>query len=165
MEPSEMNGANQQITDKQSEVTQFRIAQYEFASDNRNQADATAWEMTSIVWGAQTLLLGFVLEAISNRDAQLLIMGVGALGLLLCIFNCVVMGARNRVCNAMIRICVRIEEKGGMEFKPQRFLNRLYRRRVQRRWFYFVNAAFALVWLGVIWKACCLYFNTSISWL
>jgi hypothetical protein len=45
---------------------QLLIAEYEFARDNRNHGDATEWEMTAIVWGAQTLPLGFILEAISN---------------------------------------------------------------------------------------------------
>jgi hypothetical protein len=135
------------------------LAQYEFARDNRGHADTSAWEMTSIVWGAQTLLLGFVLEAISNTDAQPLIIGVGVLGILLCIFNFRVMQARNRVCNAMIRICLRIEIRLRMVLKPQHFLNRFYRRGIQRRWFYIVNTSFALAWLAVIVKACVLYFH------
>jgi hypothetical protein len=44
------------------ESTDLQIAEYEFARDNRGHADATAWEMTAIVWGGQTLLLGFILS-------------------------------------------------------------------------------------------------------
>jgi hypothetical protein len=141
--------------------TQFMIAAYEFARDNRSHADATAWEMTAIEWGAQTLLLGFVLEAISNRDSQVLIMLVGMLGLTMSVFNCVVMAARNRVCEVMIRICLRIEEKPEMVFKPQKRLNRLYRPRIQTWSFRIVNSSFVPVWLWVIFQAGKLYFHHS----
>src|SRR5580700_9125501 len=89
--------------------TALLVAEYEFARDNRSTADATSWEMTAIVWGGQTLLLGFILEAVSNRDVQLLIALVGVLGLVLCRFNYVVMRSRNIVCKEMNAICVEIE--------------------------------------------------------
>jgi hypothetical protein len=152
------------MTDEPSQSTpalELIVAEYEFASENRSHADATAWEMTAIVWGAQTLLLGFVLEAISNRDAQPLIMLVGALGLVMSVFNYVVMNARNKVCNLMIRVCLRIEEKPEMEFKPQHLLNRFYPRRIQTWAFCFVNSCFIPVWLGVILMAANLYFHHS----
>jgi hypothetical protein len=37
--------------EKEEIATQIALAEYEFARDNRNQADATFWEMTAIVWG------------------------------------------------------------------------------------------------------------------
>ena len=138
--------------------TDLLIAEYEFARDNRSNADATAWEMTAIVWGAQTLLLGFVLEAISNRDAQLLIIGVGALGLLLSVFNYIAMYARNKVCNSMIKVCLCIGEQSGMKFKPQHFLNERYPKRIQSWPFYVMNAIFFFAWLAVMLTAYRLYF-------
>ena len=148
-----------------TEQAERLLAQYEFARDTRDHADASAWEMTSIVWGAQTLLLGFVLEAISNKDAQPLIAIVGVLGLLLCLFNYRVMHARTRVCRAMIRICLRIEGRLKMELKPQRFLNRYYPRGIQRRWFYIVNGFFAVAWVSIIVQVYRLYFQPSTSWM
>jgi hypothetical protein len=151
--------------------TQFLIAEYEFARDNRNHADASAWEMTSIVWGAQTLLLGFVLEAVSNRDAQPLIMLIAVLGLVMTVFNYVVMTARNRVCNLMNKICLLIEDRPEMVFKPQSYLNRFYRPRIQTVAFRIVNSLFILVWLAVFYAAGRLFFYhnspslSHISWL
>jgi hypothetical protein len=84
---------------------QVMLAEYEFARDNRISADTTAWEMTSIVWGAQTLLLGFVLEALPNKESQELIIFVGGLGILLCIFNHFIMKTRSKVAREMVIIC------------------------------------------------------------
>jgi hypothetical protein len=133
------------------ETDDLLIAQYEFARDNRGQADSSAWEMTSIVWGAQTLLLGFVLEAISDRNVQLLIVLLGVLGLVLCRFNYVVMDSRHSVCNAMNEICRKIEnETAAMLRKPQISLDKLYKPGRQTLWFNVVNWGFALAWLAVI---------------
>ena len=160
------NGPSQEVTPPLAppDRTALLIAEYEFARDNRSNADATAWEMTAIVWGAQTLLLGFVLEAISNRDAQPLITGVGVLGLLLSVFNYIAMYARNKVCNTMIQICLRIEDRPEMEFKPQHFLNERYQRGIQSWSFYVMNAIFFLAWLAVIvWTAWLYCHNSSQS--
>lgn len=148
---------------------QFMIAEYEFARDNRNHGDATEWEMTAIVWGAQTLLLGFVLEAISNRDVQPLIVLVGVLGLVLCRFNYVVVRTRNMVCNLMNGICRDIENSTPlMRHKPQNYLNERYPPRIQSFWFNVVNWLFVLVWLAVIvtvlWLLCHRH-SPPASWL
>ncbi len=135
------------------------LAQYNFASDNRNHADASAWEMTSIVWGAQTLLLGFILEAMSNKDVQILIIVIGVVGLFLCGFNCLTMGARNVVSNAMIRICLRVEEELEMTPGPQHFLNRVYWKRIQTWSFVVINILFAVAWVWVIVTAFQLHFQ------
>lgn len=139
--------------------TQLLIAEYEFARDNRNHGDAAAWEMTAIVWGAQTLLLGFVLEAISNSDVQPLIVLVGVLGLVLCRFNYVVVDTRNMVCNLMNEICAEIEKNTAqMLRKPQNRLNERYKPRIQSFWFNVVNWSFVVAWLAVIamalWLLC-----------
>ena len=138
--------------------TTLLVAEYEFARDNRSTADATAWEMTAIVWGGQTLLLGFILEAISNRDVQLLIALVGVLGLVLCRFNHVVVHTRNIVCNRMNKICREIENSTAeMLHKPQNRLDDVYPPGVQTLWFNIVNWLFVVAWLAVIAKVLWLF--------
>jgi len=124
----------------------FVLAAYEFARDNRNHGDATLWEMTAIVWGAQTLLLGFILEAMSKRSVQLLIVFIGVLGLVLCRFNYVVVRSRRMVCNLMNKICSEIETNTTkMVYKPQNRLDAEYKRETQSRWFNIVNWVFVFV--------------------
>jgi hypothetical protein len=138
--------------------TTLLIAEYEFARDNRNQSDAIEWEMTAIVWGGQTLLLGFVLEAIGHREAQLLIVFVGVLGLVMSLFNYKVVRTRNSVCNLLNHICRQIEERMlSMRYKPQTRLDEKYEKGIQTRWFDIVNCAFIVVWLVVITAAMCLF--------
>lgn len=136
---------------------QILMAEYEFARDNRNQGDATAWEMTAIIWGGQTLLLGFALEAISNPSAQPLIVGVGALGILMCSFNHVVMQTRTKVCNLMNKLCMEIEDRVPMVLKPQKRLDDEYVHGIQSRWFKYLNWAFVPMWVLVILRAGYLY--------
>ena len=115
--------------------------------------------MTSIVWGAQTLLLGLILEAMSNKDVQILIIVVAVVGLFLCGFNCLTMRVRNGVCNAMIRICLRIEDRLEMTPGPQHFLNRVYPKRIQTWSVVVINILFAVAWVWVIVTAFQLHFQ------
>lgn len=49
------------------------LNEYERAQELAHHSDAVFWEITSIIWGANTLMLGFVLEAMGNCRAKLLI--------------------------------------------------------------------------------------------
>jgi hypothetical protein len=134
------------------------IAEYEFARESRSQADATAWEMTAIIWGGQTLLLGFVLEAIDSRFAQPLIMLLAVLGVLSSIFNEVVMKARRTVAVEMVKVCSEAEDLLPGVLKPQHRLDIRYERGIQRRWFITINLAFVVIWvltgLGAVFMFC-----------
>jgi hypothetical protein len=148
--------ANPNPVEKDREI-QILLAEYEFARDNRNHADATLWEMNAIIWGAQTLLLGFTLEAVSHRPAQPLVMLVGVLGIVMCRFNAVVVRTRNEVCKEMIDVCLKIEEKVPMLFKPQTYLKSSYPVGLQSKWFRRLNWSFVPVWVAVILRAAWLY--------
>jgi hypothetical protein len=142
----------------EGDTIQSLIAEYEFARDNRNHSDAVAWEMTAIVWGAQTLLLGFALEAISQRPAQPLVMLAGILGIVMCRFNAVVvLQTRNEVCKVMIQLCIEIEDRIPMLFKPQHRLTASYPSGLQSFWFKILNWSFVPVWVAVIARAGWLY--------
>jgi len=129
--------------------TSILLAEYEFARENRNQANTAAWEMTAIMWGGQTLLLGFALEAVEYRSAQPLIVVLSLLGIVLSCFNYVVMQTRILVCHQMVDVCYEIEDLLPMVVKPQHRLNPLYPKKKQTRWFYAVNFIFAAAWILV----------------
>jgi hypothetical protein len=59
---------------------------YERAEENAYHDDLLMWEVTSIVWGANTLLLGFILEAIGHAKARPLIIAVSIIGIFLTVF-------------------------------------------------------------------------------
>jgi hypothetical protein len=134
------------------------LHEYTFAYENRNQADASAWEMTAIMWGAQTLLLGFVLEAIGDRPAQPLIVFLVPLGIMLSYFSYVVMRARRIVCLEMIRICCEIEDSVPMVVKPQSRLNKVYpAKKLQTFPFWIINLMLSAIWILVGLRALALY--------
>jgi len=68
------------MDDREIEVL---LNEYDHAQDVAQHTDAVFWEITAIVWGANTLMLGFVLEAIGNEKAGLLIEITAMLGIVL----------------------------------------------------------------------------------
>ena len=99
-------------------------AAYEFARETRDHGDALLWEVAAIVWGGQTLLLGFVLEAISGElQAQILILFIGVVGIVMAIFNHKIMRTRSDVCLGMIEVMSDLENRLEMQIKPQQILS------------------------------------------
>jgi len=126
------------------------LATYSFAQESRNHNDLVAWEITAIVWGGQTLLLGFVLEAVGNLHSHPLILLTSLLGIVLTLSNNKLLKKRSEVCDWMRNISVRIEDLvSEMEIKPQKALDEKYERGAQRRAFLTVSYSFYLVWATV----------------
>ena len=124
---------------------------YLFARETRDHADALLWEVGAIVWGGQTLLLGFVLEAIGgNNGPFVLIVAVALIGILMASFNQQIMSARLSVCAGMVRIMMDIEDQLKMPTKPQQMLSGDYPAGLQSRWSKLLNKSFQFVWVLVI---------------
>ncbi len=145
--------------DQDSRRFQALLAEYAFAYENRSNADSVAWEMTSIMWGGQTLLLGFALEAVGSRPAQPIIVVLAMLGIALSFFNSAVMGTRITVSREMVKVCSEIEDTFPETFKPQRRIDSLYPSKTQTFWFNFINISLSLVWIVVGLRAGFLYLN------
>lgn len=157
-----------QTGDEEQRQTDILLAEYEFARENRNSGDAIGWEMTAISWGGQTLLLGFVLEAIDHPLAELLILAVAILGILLSCFNHIVMRRRMLVCDSMNQVCREVETKLMMRLQPQHRIDSVYPKKwikKQYTWFLIVNYSFALVWFGVARWAAVSFFGAGGHWM
>jgi hypothetical protein len=59
------------------------LAEYERAQDVGHHTDTVIHEITAIVWGANTLLLGFILEVNCDSDNQKLVLVAAVLGFLM----------------------------------------------------------------------------------
>lgn len=59
------------------------LAEYERAQDVGHHTDTVIHEITAIVWGADTLLLGFILEVNCDSDNQKLVIVAAVLGFLM----------------------------------------------------------------------------------
>jgi len=134
-------------------LANFRLA-YEFARDTRDTCDTLAWEVAAIIWGGQTLLLGFVLEAIiRQREVLILILVVAILGVVMAVVNHKVRRTRNDVCNGMIEVMLDLENRLEMEVKPQRILSDKYPAGRQKRLSLILDTAFGGVWVIVFFVA------------
>jgi hypothetical protein len=131
------------------------LGAYEFARETRDHGETVAWEVASIIWGGQTLMLGFVLEAISGKpQALLLVLIVSILGIVMMFFNNKILTARNTVCHLMNSLCSGIEDRLEMEFKPQCEITAKYKLGQQTKWYRILNSAFGIAWILVFLVAC-----------
>lgn len=129
---------------------------YAFAREERAQADTLLWEVSAIIWGGQTLLLGFALEAINGNSAALaLIVVVAALGIFMASVNDRITNKRSEVCKAMVEVMADIENKLEMAIKPQQIISKTYGTGSQTKWSKRLNRFFQLAWVVVILAAVC----------
>jgi hypothetical protein len=123
---------------------------YVFAREERAQADNLLWEVSAIIWGGQTLLLGFALEAISGSKAALvLIIVVSYIGIRMASFNEGITNKRSEVCRAMVAVMVDIENKLKMPIQPQQIITNAYEEGFQTKWSKKLNGLFSLAWGAV----------------
>jgi hypothetical protein len=81
---------------------QFILAEYEYARETWNHNDTVAWEIVAIIWGGETLLLGFVVQAMSQeRNPWWLIFCVSVVGILMGLLNRTVLATRAYTCATM----------------------------------------------------------------
>ncbi|MHB8410710.1 MAG: hypothetical protein ACYDDI_02045 [Candidatus Acidiferrales bacterium] len=127
-----------------------------FAREERAQADTLLWEVSAIIWGGQTLLLGFVLEAINGgRAALVLIIVVAVIGIFMASFNDRITNKRSEVCQAMVEVMTGVENQLEMPIKPQQIITKSYGRGFQREWSQKLNWCFRLAWGIVVLVALC----------
>ncbi|HUI74515.1 MAG TPA: hypothetical protein VLX32_06190 [Candidatus Acidoferrum sp.] len=123
---------------------------YVFAREERAQADTLLWEVSAIIWGGQTLLLGFVLEAISTScGALLLVTVVAGIGIFMASFSDRITKKRSEVCNGMIQVMIDVEDKLKMPIKPQHIITEAYGAGYQTKWSKRLNHCFRFAWLVV----------------
>ncbi len=134
-------------------LANLRVA-YEFARETRDTCDTLLWEVAAIIWGGQTLLLGFVLEAIiRQREVLILILIVAAVGVTMAVINQEIRRTRNDVCNEMIVLMCDLENRLEMEIKPQQILSERYPAGRQKKLSLILDMAFGAVWVIVFFVA------------
>lgn len=62
------------------------LAEYERAQEVGHHTDTIIHEVTAIVWGADTLLMGFILEVSCESNNQLLVIVTAIIGILMSMF-------------------------------------------------------------------------------
>jgi hypothetical protein len=140
------------LNDTQEPLDDWKVV-YECAQGTAQHSDLVTWEVTSIMWGANTLLLGFILEAISNRQAQPLILVISVVGFALTLYVSRVW----TLCKIGNRIgfatCRRIEERFPEEFRFHTKINAEYPPRTARKWANVMTAFFLIAWVATFVEA------------
>ena len=87
------------------------LAEYELSQDVGHHTDMVIHEVTAIVWGANTLLLGFILEVNCDSDNQKLVLVAAVLGFLMSAYVPLVMHWTKKGQRIAYAICREIEDE------------------------------------------------------
>jgi hypothetical protein len=99
------------------------LAEYERAQEIGLHSDAILYEVTAIIWGANTLLLGFILEVPCDSDNQKLIIAVAVLGIFMTLYVPYINWLIKKGQDLAYQICRDIEPKLVL---PNRLHNRIH---------------------------------------
>jgi len=122
------------------------LVEYQTAQDSAHHHDNLIWSITSIMWGASLVLLGFIIQAATNPALASLIVAATVLGILLNL--CVLIAAfqLNSVKNQKYDRCKEIEGRFGL--RQHRTVQ--YARGVQRVFYVLVTVVFLIAWGTVL---------------
>src|SRR5205823_2582561 len=131
----------------------FRI--YEMAQQSAEHSDTLLWEVTYIIWGATTLLLGFVLEAIKQEPGLALMTALLSIFLSIMVLRFAMLYRRVR--NTKYDICKQIEK--ALEMKWQHHtVTTGYSPGEQTTWYWIAALVFISGWLCVAARGCYLLY-------
>jgi len=125
--------------------------EYEKTQDSAEHNDTVMWETAAIIWGANTLLLGFVLEAIDKAVARVLIVLTAVLGILITAMLIRMMKVYSSVVKQKYTRCKKIEESLGM--RQHLDTEPLFAPRGMQKWSLVVNWGIIAIWFFVFLKA------------
>jgi hypothetical protein len=123
---------------------------YERAQDAAFHSDEVMWQVTAIIWGANTVLLGFVLEAIRARFVASLIVS-SVVGMVLTAFVARVCAVAKVAKSVGYEICQTIEKHSDFpeQLRIHTRIDKHYPKGFGSRWVYGISIIFGLLWLGV----------------
>ena len=124
---------------------------YERAQDAAFHSDEVMWQITAIIWGANTVLLGFVLDAMHTRSVLALIVS-SVVGMVLTAFVARVCAVAKVAKSVGFEICRTIEKHSDFpeHLRLHTRIDKRYPRGFGRRWVYGISITFGLLWLGVL---------------
>ena len=124
---------------------------YELSQQSAEHHDNLLWEVSYIIWGSSTLLLGFVLEAI--RQEPLLSLVTACLSIFMTMMAWRLATEFRKVRNRKYDVCHQIEAALEMRWKQHTDLGPDYRTGVQTWWHRATNVFFIVVWLCVAFRS------------
>jgi hypothetical protein len=127
------------------------LAEYNQAQEVGHHTDGIIHEVTSIVWGANTLLLGFILEVDCKSDNQILVIVASVVGLLMSVYVPWVHSLTKRNQRTAYKVCRQIEDELQLPHKLHSQINETYPHWRPGLWAVGVlTFVFVVAWLFVI---------------
>jgi len=134
------------MDDREIEVL---LDEYERAQDVAQHSDAVFWEIAAITWGANTLMLGFVLEAIADWKARVLIEFTAVLGMVLSALPAATYHSGKIGQRISFQACRDIEARLQTFARLHTKIDAEYPRHFVKWLVYIVTGFFALSWAAV----------------
>ena len=120
--------------------------EYQKAQDSAEHHDNLLWTVTSIIWAGNLVLLGFVLNNITDPNLRFFLTLLSILGIILVTCMCVFAFLFTSIRNQKYERCKRLEET--LKFTQHNALK--CPKYVQRILSTIIDVAFILIWVSVI---------------
>jgi len=133
--------------------TDKALAEYEQAQSIGQHSDAVFHEIAAIAWGANTLLLGFILEVPCDSPNQRLVIVAAIIGLLISVYVPFVLRLIKIGQPIAYAVCREIEKELQLAHKLNTKIYEKYPARWGQAAVWMITVFFVLSWGGVIWNA------------
>jgi hypothetical protein len=131
------------------------LREYDHALEIAHHNDNIIHEVTAIVWGANTLLLGFILEVPCDSKNQRLVIVASIVGVFMSLYVPWINNLKKKNLHFAYRICRQIEDELSLPHRLNNSIHATYPK--GEPGFKAVTALtiiFVVAWVGVIWHAC-----------
>jgi hypothetical protein len=136
-----------------SERNQVALTEYECAQATAFHSDSIIQEVAAIVWGANTLLFGFILEVSCKPENELLVIVAATLGILMSLYVPLIQWLAKKGQHVAYSICREIEADLFLPHKLHTRIHAAYPRRRGQLAILFLTGCFVTGWSLVIHHA------------
>lgn len=138
------------------------LREYDHALEIAHHNDSIMHEVTAIVWGANTLLLGFILEVGCDSKNQILVIVASIVGIVMTLYVPRIHNLKKINLNIAYRICRQIENDLSLQHQINNTIVKEYPK--GQRGFKAIKALtviFVVAWvLVILYASACVYRNS-----
>jgi len=139
--------------DAEKTSDQIILSEYAQAQEVALHTDTVIHEVAAIVWGANTLLLGFILEVPCKPENQWLVVVASVLGIFMSAYVPWVQWLTKRGQTIAFEVCREIEEGSGFVHKLHSRIHAAYPKKRGQAAIWFLTICFVVGWCWVIHHA------------
>lgn len=133
---------------------EFSLAEYDQALEIAQHTDVVIHEVAAIVWGANTLLLGFILEVSCDSSNQRLVVLTAFLGIITLLYVPWVQFLTKKSQKLAFQICREIESEFPLRHKLHSRIHSVYPKKGGQYAIWILTGLFVVAWAIVIHNAC-----------